>query len=462
MSHGVTTVPDRSLAGYWPAPWTCEDGGPRRWGCPQGQPGLGIGPEERLDLAAVRDAFATDMLIRRDPGELYALRHDIPLRGAQSSPVEAWVERLDPVTLETIGSSPRLPGGPFWPGGIAAHAGGDIHLVFGRWAHRLSVGLDVLASGRLPVNRAHNSFVVLAGGEIVTKDCDAPRGRHPSTVSVLDPYDLRPLAAPLRLPEPVVARLSSDGETVVAIGTASLFRLAFEPGAGRLTLEEHWRPRYGPEPERSFGWDPVLTAKHVFWMDNGANDTDSTMLGTGISPSPVRLWRARLDGDGQTDSVPVSGLPYGTESNPPAFDPVTGMVIAYDAGNGVLAAFAGESEALRPQWRRELAHAGHLILYPDTRELVAGDWRGGLALRRPGVRRALRPIQPLLARSATARRASARIAHDHLVVLDLDSGAEKARIAVPSPCQGYLFPAPGFGRDVYYQSLTTIARVSVA
>jgi hypothetical protein len=50
---------------------------------------------------------------------------------------------------------------------------------------------------------------------------------------------------------------------------------------------------------------------------------------------------------------------------------------------------------------------------------------------------------------------------DELVVLDLDSGAEPGRVAVPSPSQGYLFPAPGFGRDVYYQSLTTIARVAV-
>ena len=46
-------------------------------------------------------------------------------------------------------------------------------------------------------------------------------------------------------------------------------------------------------------------------------------------------------------------------------------------------------------------------------------------------------------------------------MLDLDTGEEKARVDVPSPVQGFLFPAPGFGRDVYYQSLTTIARVVV-
>jgi hypothetical protein len=52
--------------------------------------------------------------------------------------------------------------------------------------------------------------------------------------------------------------------------------------------------------------------------------------------------------------------------------------------------------------------------------------------------------------------------HDELVVLDLDSGADKARVAVPSPSQAYLFPAPGFDRDIYYQSLTTIARIAVS
>ena len=96
----------------------------------------------------------TDLLVRREPGELYALRHDIPLRGPQATPVEGWVERLDPRHARGHrDSTPRLPGGTYWPGGIAAHANGDLHMVFGRWAHRLSPDLDVLASHRLPVER---------------------------------------------------------------------------------------------------------------------------------------------------------------------------------------------------------------------------------------------------------------------------------------------------------------------
>lgn len=446
---------------YWPEPWTCEDGGPRRWGCATGQAGPGIRPGERLEVAAVHDAFATDALVRRGPGELYALRHGMPLRGPHAAPVEGWVERLDPDTLAVTASTPRLPGGRYWPGGIAAHANGDLHMVFGRWAHRLSPELDVLASHRLPVERPHNSFVVLDGGELVMKDCDAPAGREPSTVSVLDPDTLLPVAAPLRLPEPSIARLSFDGESVIAVGTTVVYRLRLDRDAGRLAIDEHWRPRYGPAPERGYGWDPVVTGEHVLWMDNGRNRTDRSMLGTGEQAGPVRLWWARHDDD-VARSVEISGLPYGTESNPPAWDPAGRVVVAYDAGNAVLRAWRMAGDELEPLWRRDgFAHAGHLIVYPDTRELVAQDWRDSPVVRRPLVRRALRPAQHVMARSAAIRRASLATGNDQLVVLDLDSGAEKARVAVPSPAQGFMFPAPGFGRDVYYQSITTVARVVV-
>jgi hypothetical protein len=447
---------------YWPRPWTGEDGGPLRHCCADGVPGLGIRPGERLEVAAAVDAFGTDVLVRREPGELYALRHDVAWRRPLEIPVEGWVERLDPDTLAVTASTPRLPGGRYWPGGLAAHANGDLHMVFGRWAHRLSPDLDVLASHQLPVERPHNSFVVLETGELVTKDCDAPAGLEPSTVSVLDPETLLPVVAPLRLPEPSIARLASDGESVIAVGTTLVFRLRLEREAGRLVVDERWRPAYGPAPGRSYGWDPVITDEHVLWMDNGQNDTDRSMLGTGVAPDPVRLWWAHRDDDRAVRSVEISGLPFGTESNPPAWDPARRVVIAYDAGNAVLRAWRMDGDELKPLWRREdFAHAGHLIVYPDTREVVAQDWEDEPALRRPLVRRTSRPLVQALSQSAAARRASLRFGHDRLVVLDLDTGEDKARCDVPSPSQAYLFPAPGFGRDVYYQSLTTIARVAV-
>ncbi len=447
---------------YWPQPWTCEDGGPRRRGCPEGLAGLDIQAGERLEVAAVRDAFATDLLVRREPGELYALRHDIPLRGAQSTPVEGWVERLDPNSLETLAATPRLPGGAYWPGGIAAHANGDVHMVFGRWAHRLSSDLEVLASHRLPVPRPHNSFVVLDTGELVMKDCDAPAGREPSTFSVLDPETMLAVAPALRVEEPCVARLASDGEAVIAVGSTVIYQLRLDRDAGQLVVDDKWRPRYGPAPERGYGWDPVITDEHVLWMDNGRNHTDRTMVGSGMDASPVRLWWARRDDDASVRSVEISGMPYGTESNPPAWDPEQGVVVAYDAGNAVVRAWRLEGDDLVDLWQRDgLAHAGHLIVYPDTRELVVCDWRDAAWMRSRGVRPITRTSGQLLARWPAARRASLRTGSDALAILDLDTGAEKVRAEIPSPSQAFLFNAPGFGRDVYYQSLTTIARVAV-
>ena len=77
------------------------------------------------------------------------------------------------------------------------------------------------------------------------------------------------------------------------------------------------------------------------------------------------------------------------------------------------------------------------------------------------MRRLTRPVLQALGKFALVRKNGVALGNDQLVVLDLDSGVDKARVDVPSPCQGFLFPAPGFGRDIYYQSATTIARVAV-
>ena len=209
-------------------------------------------------------------------------------------------------------------------------------------------------------------------------------------MSVLDPDTLAPLAPPLRLGEPSIARLSSDGESVIALGASTAFRLRLDRDAGRLVLDDRWRPSYGPSPGRSYGWDPVIAEHHVLWMDNGRNDTDRAMLGTGSSPDPVRLWWVRHDDERSIRSVEISGLPYGTESNPPAWDHRGGVVVAYDAGNAVLRAWRLAGDELEPLWRRDgFAHAGHLIHFPDTRELIAGDWQDRGTPRNRRVRRAM-------------------------------------------------------------------------
>ena len=71
------------------------------------------------------------MVVLRDPGEVYLLRHT-------GGPDGDRLGRADrPDTLEVVARSPDLPGGPTWPGGIAAHANGSLYVVFGNHAHRL-------------------------------------------------------------------------------------------------------------------------------------------------------------------------------------------------------------------------------------------------------------------------------------------------------------------------------------
>ena len=284
-------------------------------------------------------------------------------------------------------STPRLPGGAYWPGGIAAHANGDLHMVFGRWAHRLSTDLDVLASHRLPVPKPHNSFVVLDGGELVTKDCDAPAGLEPSTVSVLDPETLLPVAPPLRLPEPSIARLAGDGETRDRgrhdDGLPAPARSRGGAARDRRSLAPELRPRSRPQLR-------VGSRDHrrACPLDGQRPQPGRPVDGRQRRSNPIR---SGSGGPAVTTAASARPRSAACRSGPnrtrPAGIPDARIVVAYDAGNAVVRAWRMNGDELEPLWRRDgLAHAGHLILYPDTRELIVGDWRDVEALRRPLIR----------------------------------------------------------------------------
>jgi hypothetical protein len=70
-----------------------------------------------------------------------------------------------------------------------------------------------------------------------------------------------------------------------------------------------------------------------------------------------------------------------------------------------------------------------MIRYPDTGELVVNDHGD---------------------------------AGDAVVVLDIESGEERARVATGSPVQSVVFPAAGFERDLWYTSFAGVAHVRVA
>ena len=417
-------------SGYWPSPWPAEDGGPRRLQVPHGpHPGLGLAQGRSL-VVTHRESPGTTMTVLRDPGEVFVLRHTF------GPEVVSWVEQIHPESLEVLRRTPELPAGPMWPGGLACHADGSLHVVFGNHAHRLTPDLDVLASATLPRQRPYNSFVVLPDGSLVTKDFGGPRpGREPEPAEpaellVLDPADLS-IRDRLVIPEPSIARLSADADDVYVVGDTSLFRLRWNGTS--LRLDRDLRAPYRTLEGQTYGWDAVIAAGAAWFLDDGEGTDRYTgsFTGMGISPSPLHVVRVALD-SGAATLTEVCGLPNGLIANPPLVDVDRGIVVGFDSSNGVVTAFdLGDDGALSPRWRRDQHHASHLLLLPTTGELVTADHDG------------------------------ARMA-EQAVVLDIATGEELARADSGGPLQSAVFPSVGWDGDAYLTSFSTLTRLSTA
>jgi hypothetical protein len=328
-------------------------------------------------------------------------------------------------------------------------------VVTGNHCHRLSPELELLGTRRLPGPRPYNSFVVLPDGTLATKDFDRDL-RAPASLVLLDPDTLERRCEDLPLGEPAIARLTADGDTIYVVGARTAFRVQWDGTS--LTRDTDWGGPYVGAGQ-SYGWDPVVAGGHLWFMDNGAHEFVTTMQGAGVAPGPVHLIRMSLTDRDDLEQVEVSGIARGTVTDPPLYDEARRIAVAYDSGNGVVQAFR-LGERLEPLWRRELAHAAHMILYPDTGELVLHDFHGpGFARTRLG-RSAGRRGAGLM-RSERMRRLAARGSRDEVVVLDIETGTELGRAPVPTLMQSVVFPAPGFDRDIYWCSMTTLARIEV-
>lgn len=415
-------------AGYWPGPWPCEDGGPRRLQTTPGAHTLALDHEGALEVVS-RDVPVATMAVTRDPGELYLLRH------TAGDDAVSFVERIDPLTLEEVRRSPDLAGGPTWPGSIAAHANGSLYVVFGNHAHRLDPDLSVVASEALPRHRPYNGFVVLPDGHLVTKDFAGSRpgapvdvgARQPCELVVLEPETLR-IVERCVLSEPSIARLSAWGDELFVVGDSSLLRVRWD---GRLHPGEQPPVRYRTMEGQTSGWDCVIALGAAWFLDDGEGSEayTGTLFGHGVSGAPLHLVRVELVG-GTCTMIEICGLPGGLIANPPIIDVDRSIAVGYDSGNGVMSAFDIAADGtLSPRWQRHQHHAGHLLLVPGSGELVTGDF-------------------------------DASRGADQVVILDIGSGDELARADTGSPVQSVLFPAAGFGNDVYLCTFTTVTRVS--
>ena len=126
----------------------------------------------------------------------------------------------------------------------------------------------------------------------------------------------------------------------------------------------------------------------------------------------------------------ICGLPNGKVSNPPVVDTKRQIVVGFDSGNGVISGFDQDEDSVTLRWSHEQNHASHMLLNPETGQVIAADFRAELGC-------------------------------EQLVVLDINTGAEVARVSTTSPIQAAIFPAIGAQGDIYWCSMTTITRISV-
>lgn len=404
------------MTGLIASPWPAEDGGPDRR--QHVGPGLAPGADERL-TAVVRSTMMSTMTVLGAPGEVFLLRHSA-LRANLRLPTTSRVERIDPETLRPLLISPPLPGGPMWPGGMAVHANGDIYVTYGRWTHRLGRDCRLKASLKLPIAAPYNSFVTLACGLLVTKNLsDSASAR----LSVIDPETMAEVGF-LDCGEPSIARLSATEDTVYVVGTKSIFRAHWQRNA--LVIDPDWRWCYPGSSGNSYGWDVVLAAGSAWFMDNGRHRYRTSMIGAGLTKTANRLLRVGLADSCDNQAVTISGLAGGSVTNPPLVDERRSIVVGYDSANRHLAAFSLD---LKPIWQRDdIGCASHMLLFADTGEIVTNDYRRGC---------------------------------EWVVVLDIATGSERGRVRIGGLMQGVVFPSPGWKRDLYWCSMTKVARVFV-
>ena len=312
-----------------------------------------------------------------------------------------------------------------WPGGMAVHANGDLYVVYGRWAHRLGRDCSLKESVKLPIDLPYNSFVVLDNGLIVTKNISDSRKAR---LSVLSPDPLGFACPDIECPEPAIARLSAVGNTLYVVGVRSIFRFDWDRALQTLVLDESWRFDYASDTTQTYGWDVVLGLGNAWFMDNGKHRYFRSMVGRGVSPTANRLIRVNLSDSSDVEMVEVSGIPGGTITNPPLVDEVRRIVVGYDSANRVMRAWAFDG-FLKPLWRKDdFGAASHMICLPDSGELITNDFgRGG----------------------------------EYVVVLDIETGAEKGRARIGGFTQGVVFPSPGWSRDIYFSAMSRFGRVYV-
>jgi hypothetical protein len=177
----------------------------------------------------------------------------------------------------------------------------------------------------------------------------------------------------------------------------------------------------------------VIDGDNGWLLDNGLHNYRMSMLGAGQNKNPNRLIRISLKETDSFQTWPVSGLPFGSITNPPLVNAVRRIVVGFDSANKHLKAWRiiatpnSSNVELEVLWHLpEMGTASHLLLFPSSGELCVNDYKRF---------------------------------NEQVVVLDIETGHEKSRVSTGGWMQGVVFPSPGWHNDFYWCSMDRLTRV---
>ena len=111
-------------------------------------------------------------------------------------------------------------------------------------------------------------------------------------------------------------------------------------------------------------------------MDNGEGTQlfTGSFRGVGISTAPLHLVRVNKQ-TGHVTLTEICGLPNGIVANPPVVDTKRQIVVGFDSGNGVISGFDYDEDSVTLRWSHEQNHACHMLLLPETGQIITADYR---------------------------------------------------------------------------------------
>ena len=420
------------LKGYYPNS-TCptEYGGVRRQKHAR-SPGLDIQSGEILKVSSRQ--FAGDRWVVgtfNADNRLFVFGCSVPYQADVSI---GWGEEIDPITLETIKASPELStGGHNWCGGGAVLADGTIIAGFGNRIHKLSLDLEPIAEMELPVDHAHNGISLLSDGMMITRNLEHDHSKK-SVFTIFDPNSLEVLKT-FEFVGASIGRFCVDqtpeGEYVYATTPTHIHRLIYKDQ--NLVLDENWGASYDlPGEDQSFAWCNTVGDDNIWFMDMGDTPPLETIMRAypvGTKPmafsepgsAPVRVHRVSTTDSSSSDVLTPFDLPNGGHNSSPLYVQDKRILLTFDTANRKTGAWRfngpGDFEEL---WVHDIGNSNQVLYYPDTGEVVLDD-----------------------------------VLEDQTVdavVVDLETGKEKGRVATGALIAACMAACPGLNRDYYSTS----------